>query len=96
MAIRTPSSIGPITAGWNQDVSGLKMSVLSFTTVSNNLDTYVDANLINVSVSKWAVAQPNSVSDYVQVANYAPTTGTFTFLLSGGTPAFDLIIWTSN
>ena len=83
------------TTQFARNTSATKQVALTFAAVTDG-DTYTDANLANVSVTGWAVSQPNSITDYGQVTSYAPTTGVFTFGISANTPALTLIIWMSN
>ena len=95
MPAATPGLTAESTARFLQNTSARKVVSLNFTAVSN-ADTYTDANLANVSIQGWAVAQVTGTTNVANVTTYAPTTGVFTFGTSADTADFELIIWMSN
>ena len=95
MPAATPGLTAESTARFLQNTSARKVVALNFTAVSN-ADTYTDANLANVSIQGWAVAQVTGTTNVANVTTYAPTTGVFTFGTSADTADFELIIWMSN
>ena len=95
MAAVTPGLTAGSTARFLQNTSHRRFVSLNFTAVSDG-DTYTDANLANVGVQGWAVAQVTNTTNVANVTTYVNTTGVFTFGTSADTADFELIIWMTH